>query len=627
MCNSVHEEEKMRKTFEEFGFDDNPLLDYSMDNILLAYAIGKKQMENGKTLVLVVARGTGDPFPGNDTWDPFGWASNIFDSAANKEGQHSGFSDAAKELYIRMTKFLGSEDFSKMEFVLTGHSRGAAAVNIMSARMQDKRVQQENFYPIYTYTFACPDTAVITKKKAHTYSSIFNIANARDPVSWVPRSILVKSGMADGWGKDSYWDKYGRSYWYCEEGYSKHSVSNKIPISIANFIKSGDQHDQKQYLQHLRVLDDLGNKRKFNEYYADREKASTLTDLSLFYAFGGFLEGAGTVSGIKYLRFIGFLCPVDVEIYDSNGQIVGKVMNNVADEKSPDRVHIYVEGDKKFVYLLDNEEYTFNLTGTDDGIMEFFAKEIDAGNWKVANEKIFTNVKLAKGKRMASSVKGHAVSSDSSNAKTSDIQLIVLNNNGEAEKQVLSDGKGTEVPLKTVNAKIKKLKITGSSKRIAVGKKLKLKVSISPTNATNKTVAWKSSNTKYATINNKGVVTIKKAAGGKTVTITAMAKDGSGIKVSYEIQCMKGVVKKVTISGKKTRTIEAGKSIKLKAAIKATKGANKTLKWSCSNTKYAKANSKGKVTTKEAGKGKTVKITAIATDGSKKKTTIKIRLK
>lgn len=175
--------------------------------------------------------------------------------------------------------------------------------------------------------------------------------------------------------------------------------------------------------------------------------------------------------------------------------------------------------------------------------------------------------------------------------------------------------------------KVKELKITGSSKKIAVGKKLKLKATVSPANPTNKAVTWKTSNNKYATVNSKGIVTIKKAAGGKTVTITATAKDGSGIKANYKIQCMKGIVKKVTISGKKTRAIKAGKSIKLKAKVNATKGANKTLKWSSSNTKYATVNSKGKVTTKKAGKGKTIKITATATDGSGKKATVKIKLK
>lgn len=88
---------------------------------------------------------------------------------------------------------------------------------------------------------------------------------------------------------------------------------------------------------------------------------------------------------------------------------------------------------------------------------------------------------------------------------------------------------------------------------------------------------------------------------------------------------MKGVVKKVTISGAKT--VKAGKSIQLKAKVTATKNANKKIKWTSSNTKYAKVTAKGKVITYKAGKGKKVKITAMATDGSNKKKTVTIKIK
>ena len=67
--------------------------------------------------------------------------------------------------------------------------------------------------------------------------------------------------------------------------------------------------------------------------------------------------------------------------------------------------------------------------------------------------------------------------------------------------------------------------------------------------------------------------------------------------------------------------------LELKAKVKAGKGANKKLLWRSSNIKYATVTSSGKVKTKKAGKKKTVKITAMATDGSNKKATIKIQIK
>ena len=51
---------------------------------------------------------------------------------------------------------------------------------------------------------------------------------------------------------------------------------------------------------------------------------------------------------------------------------------------------------------------------------------------------------------------------------------------------------------------------------------------------------------------------------------------------------MKDVVKKIVISGKKS--VKAGKKLQLKAKVTATKNANKKLKWTSSNTKYAKVN-------------------------------------
>ncbi len=169
------------------------------------------------------------------------------------------------------------------------------------------------------------------------------------------------------------------------------------------------------------------------------------------------------------------------------------------------------------------------------------------------------------------------------------------------------------------------ISVSGISKKIAAGKKIKLTATVTPSNAANKSIKWKSSNKKVAKVNSSGVVTMNKKSGGKSVTITATAADGSGVKASYKIKSMKGVVKKVTISGKKT--VKAGKTLKLKAKVTATKKANKKLKWTSSNKKYATVSSSGKVKALKAGKGKKVKITAMATDGSGKKKTVTIKIK
>lgn len=192
-----------------------------------------------------------------------------------------------------------------------------------------------------------------------------------------------------------------------------------------------------------------------------------------------------------------------------------------------------------------------------------------------------------------------------------------------------STSSGTDIKDTTTNKepiKVSSIKLSAASKKIAAGKKVQMRTEVFPANATNKAVTYKTSNKKYATVSASGKVTLKKAGAGKTVTITATAADGSGKKASYKITIMKNAVKSVKL--KSAKTVKAGKKLKVKATVKTTgKKVNKKLKWTSSNTKYATVSASGVVKTKKAGKGKTVKITAVSTDGSNKKGTVKIKIK
>ena len=87
----------------------------------------------------------------------------------------------------------------------------------------------------------------------------------------------------------------------------------------------------------------------------------------------------------------------------------------------------------------------------------------------------------------------------------------------------------------TQQIKVSQIKLSALSTKIAVGKKIKLTADITK-NASNKTLKWTTSNSKVATVDKNGVVTIKKKAGGKTVKITAEATDGRGKKATVKIK-------------------------------------------------------------------------------------------
>ena len=302
-----------------------------------------------------------------------------------------------------------------------------------------------------------------------------------------------------------------------------------------------------------------------------------------------------------------------------------------------DTVYMEVSGDAEESIKSDNTAFVY--VGTE---------ELKTLDYLTATK---TKVTYTKGEKLnLNDLEVTAVYTDGSKAKvtgyTTNVKNIDMSKTGKKQLEILYEevgiGRKVVMPITVENAKpntpkpdtgkkpSKKVKVTsirlsGLSKQIAAGKKLTLKATVLPKTASNKKLLWKSSNTKVATVTQGGVVTLKKKTGGKKVTITATATDGSKKYASWKLTSMKGIVKKIKITGSKP--VKAGKKLKLKAKVTATKKANKKLLWTSGNTKYATVNAKGIVTTKKSAKGKTVKITVMATDGSGKKKTVKIKMK
>lgn len=154
-----------------------------------------------------------------------------------------------------------------------------------------------------------------------------------------------------------------------------------------------------------------------------------------------------------------------------------------------------------------------------------------------------------------------------------------------------------------------------------VGKTYKLQAIVSPENVApeNAAVTWKSSNEKVAKVSDNGKLSIKKKG---TVEITAETADGQKQTITFKAGKKPVKAKKIILNGKKT--IKVNKSQVLKATVLPATADNQKVTWTSSDKKIATVNSKGKVTAKKKG---TVKITAMAKDGSKTKAVFKIKIK
>jgi uncharacterized protein YjdB len=146
-----------------------------------------------------------------------------------------------------------------------------------------------------------------------------------------------------------------------------------------------------------------------------------------------------------------------------------------------------------------------------------------------------------------------------------------------------------------------------TDKSIYVGEKFKLKVSVSPSAATEIRVTWKSSNTKIATVSEDGEVS---GIAGGTAIITCTTKDGG-----YSATCVLNVLEAVSTISMNYQTYYLGvdKTVFLVATVSTPNASNKDVFWATSNSDIATVTQKGKVTGRKLGN---VTITATALDGS-----------
>ncbi len=171
-------------------------------------------------------------------------------------------------------------------------------------------------------------------------------------------------------------------------------------------------------------------------------------------------------------------------------------------------------------------------------------------------------------------------------------------------------------------AKVKKIQITNPKKKkvtLNKGKTLQIKVKVTPKNAKNKKVTYKTSKKKIASVSKKGKVKGLKIG---TAKITVTSKENRKKKATLTVKVVTPV-SKVTVAPTAV-DVNEGASATLKATVAPKNAYNKKVNWTTSNKAVATVTSAGVVTGVKAG---TATITAKAADGSNKKATCTVTVK
>lgn len=341
-------------------------------------------------LIVISCRGSSGSFLGPD------WFSNI-----TQQGQ--GFREAAEdaksglELYIRDLEI---DTSIPTKILITGHSRGAAVANILGT-MLSGITNNDN---VFVYTFACPNTT--TDVNRDLYSNIKNYMVEGDFVPSVPPMIGGNN-------------KFGRFFYYDIDKVNHFGTNFTLLTGLDKCVL-----DEKAWFT---VKGDYANLTAFRHHAPATYMACLLGDEG---------EEASQMQ-LKY-RIAYVKCPVDLEIYSEDGEFLGAITNNVADDSLFDNgIFVDIKDDEKYIYSLLTTEYKLILTGTDDGTMDYGIQTIDTGTGSFIEEKEYSPVILFSGKKMISFIGGEI--------ETPDVELFCIDDEEKIVATINEDG--TEIPV------------------------------------------------------------------------------------------------------------------------------------------------------------------------------------
>ena len=381
---------------------------------------------------------------------------------------------------------------------------------------------------------------------------------------------------------------------YAEKTYGDKPVGLKVDNKTAQALK-GTLYIRQNGAEVVGL--ESGNGTYLKQIVVDTDKLTTLDDLQadrveIVAANADVKIPAGTIVKELYVSDKGY------GRIDLNGTI-GKLQadnsitvkgNGRIDEKSG---KVTVEQGVKIgvtSVTLDQTDLTLDVNDTEK--LNATVKPDDATNktvtWKSDNEGVAT---VDNNGNVTAKAAGTATITATADGKSASCKVTV-------------NGQPATVPVQSVELNTNKVELS-------VGEGNELQATVTPKNATNQKVTWKSNDTTIATVDENGKVVAQKPG---TAIITVTTVDGN--KTATCEVTVKETPVAVTGVGLNTNKVElsVGEGNKLVATVTPEAAANKEVTWSSNNPEVATVEQDGKVVAQKPG---TATITVTTVDGNK----------
>jgi len=299
---------------------------------------------------------------------------------------------------------------SNTKYFIVGHSLGGAIGDLVAHNLSENNsiCLPSN---IYCYTFGAPSHMGALGRVNHGDAKIFNFVNRADTIPFILDKpiYMVVPGFV-GWAKTNY--RFGSDEIFPE--------NNDAYYNALATILGTTKADAIKYSRD-RTGDAFTGAHAIELYVAWMKSRP---DTNSFYSYEGALWGYS----------IKIECPVDIEIIDASGSVVGKIVNNTIVDTASEHISLHVDGDVKHIWVPSNEQYTVRITATEDGIMRYTTTDLGVNE----ETKIFQNIALSSGKTMEGALGG--------SIPVSETKLYVVDSAGDIMAEIQPNGTETPIP-------------------------------------------------------------------------------------------------------------------------------------------------------------------------------------
>lgn len=370
LCDAANSsEQRIKKVYKSLGFENyySGGSFNSNESFYPAMAFATKEITiDGENYGIIVAtiRGTTS---GGDI---------ITDVAAMLDGFDNAGALAYERLYNYINNGMPTKyDYDHTILYICGHSLGGAIAGELAQKTSSKIADKTN---TYVYTYASPNY----HKIEGAWNNVFNILNVDDTVPQIP-PFTLNPFQVMGIGRVGtdigpyYWKNMDNTFDSYYKMLTKGNYHNKTYGEIITETESVTWLDI--------LLPSLAIKKSFSCLIPvgnGREQYAHDTNVYFAFLLSEKNNGISAVSK-KTMKIAKVACPVDVEVYDVNGKLHGKVEKGVISYSDLTDIIITTSGDEKYIYMPYGSEYELKLVGTDTGTMTYETIEEDMSNVSV----------------------------------------------------------------------------------------------------------------------------------------------------------------------------------------------------------------------------------------------------